>query len=84
MNAIPKPKQMFKDIASPKSLIVDPMLTTGYRAHKQLWKAMTPEMPALPAMPKSPTTDTAAQAEEEMMRLRRRRGRASTFLTAGM
>lgn len=39
-----------------------------------------PKLPAMPAPIPVPTTDDARQAEEDVMRLRRRRGLASTFL----
>lgn len=39
-----------------------------------------PKMPAIPETPKAPTVDDAVQAEEDIARLRRRRGLASTFL----
>lgn len=39
-----------------------------------------PKMPAMPAPIPVPTTDDARQAEEDTLRLRRRRGLASTFL----
>lgn len=39
-----------------------------------------PKMPALQPPPVAPTVDDTRQAEEDMMRLRRRRGLASTFL----
>lgn len=38
-------------------------------------------MPAIPEPIKTPTVDDARQSEEDLLRLRRRRGRASTFLT---
>jgi hypothetical protein len=39
-----------------------------------------PKMPAIPEPAKAPTVDDAAQAEADIMRLRKRRGLASTFL----
>ncbi len=39
-----------------------------------------PSMPAIPDPIKPPTVDDARQAEEDLLKLRRRRGRASTFL----
>lgn len=41
---------------------------------------LKPKLPAIPETPKAPTVDDAAQAEEDILRLRRRRGLASTFL----
>ena len=41
----------------------------------------SPKAPRIPEPPKAPTVDTAAQAENDIMRLRKRRGLASTFLT---
>ena len=41
----------------------------------------SPSMPATPEPIKPPTTDDARQADEDMRKLRRRRGLASTFLT---
>lgn len=43
-------------------------------------KLFRPKMPAIPETPKAPTVDDAVQAEEDIARLRRRRGLASTFL----
>lgn len=43
-------------------------------------KLFRPKMPAIPETPKAPTVDDAIQAEEDIARLRRRRGLASTFL----
>lgn len=40
----------------------------------------SPKMPAMPEPVKVPTTDDARQSEEDLMRLRKRRGLASTFL----
>lgn len=40
----------------------------------------SPKMPAVPEPVKPPTTDDARQAEEDLTKLRRRRGRAATFL----
>jgi hypothetical protein len=40
----------------------------------------SPKMPKAPEPVKPPTTDDTRQAEEDLMRLRRRRGRAATFL----
>jgi hypothetical protein len=42
-----------------------------------------PTMPTVPDPIRPPTTDDARQAEEDMLRLRRRRGLASTFLARG-
>jgi hypothetical protein len=42
-----------------------------------------PKMPAIPETPKAPTVDDAVQAEEDIARLRKRRGLASTFLVGG-
>lgn len=42
-----------------------------------------PKMPAIPETPKAPTVDDAAQAEEDILRVRKRRGLASTFLVGG-
>lgn len=39
-----------------------------------------PKMPAIPETPKAPTVDDAVQVEEDIARLRKRRGLASTFL----
>lgn len=39
-----------------------------------------PKMPAAKPLPVQPTVDDARQAEEDLARLRKRRGRASTFL----
>lgn len=39
-----------------------------------------PKLPDMPAAIPQPTTDDARQAEEDVMRVRRRRGLASTFL----
>lgn len=39
------------------------------------------KQPKVPQAPKVPTVDDARQAEEEVMKLRRKRGRASTFLS---
>lgn len=41
----------------------------------------SPKTPSIPEPPKAPTVDSAAQAEADIMRLRKRRGLASTFLT---
>lgn len=41
---------------------------------------LRPKMPAIPETPKAPTVDDAIQAEEDIARLRKRRGLASTFL----
>lgn len=41
----------------------------------------SPSMPATPEPIKPPTTDDARQADEDIKKLRRRRGLASTFLT---
>ena len=43
-------------------------------------KLLRPKMPAIPETPKAPTVDDAIQAEEDIARLRKRRGLASTFL----
>lgn len=43
-------------------------------------KLFRPKMPAIPETPKAPTVDDAVQAEEDIARLRKRRGLASTFL----
>lgn len=43
-------------------------------------KLFRPKMPEIPETPKAPTVDDAVQAEEDIARLRRRRGLASTFL----
>lgn len=43
-------------------------------------KLFRPKMPAIPETPKAPTVDDAIQAEEDIARLRKRRGLASTFL----
>lgn len=40
----------------------------------------SPDIPATPEPIKPPTTDDARQAEEDLTKLRRRKGRASTFL----
>lgn len=40
-----------------------------------------PSKPAVPEPIKPPTTDDARQADEDIRKLRRRRGLASTFLT---
>lgn len=40
----------------------------------------SPKVPKPPEPVKPPTIDDTRQADEELMRLRRRRGRASTFL----
>lgn len=40
----------------------------------------SPKMPAAVAPPPTPTVDDTRQAEEDLMRLRKRRGLASTFL----
>jgi hypothetical protein len=42
----------------------------------------SPKIPKAPEPVKPPTIDDTRQADEELMRLRRRRGRASTFLTS--
>ena len=44
---------------------------------------ITPKMPKIPEVPKAPTVDDAAQAEDDILRLRKRRGLASTFLVGG-
>jgi len=41
----------------------------------------SPQPPAPQPMPVQPTVDDTRQAEEDIARLRRRRGRQSTFLT---
>ena len=41
----------------------------------------SPSMPATPEPIKPPTTDDARQADEDLKKLRRRKGLASTFLT---
>lgn len=43
-------------------------------------RLFSPKMPAIPETPKAPTVDDAAQAEADIVRLRKRRGLASTFL----
>jgi hypothetical protein len=44
----------------------------------------SPKMPKPPEPVKPPTVDDTRQAEEDLNRLRRRRGRASTFLSGPM
>jgi len=47
-------------------------------------RLFSPKMPSVPEPPVPPTYDEQRQAEDDLMAVRRRRGRASTFLTGGL